>query len=70
MARKEGKCLFLRLIVVFLVVNFLADPVLLAIDLGLFLVGQIPTVFFAILAHFFVDLGLIALDSRGLARGQ
>ena len=53
-----------------LVVDLLADPVLLAVNLGLFLVGQIPAIFFAILAYFFVDFGLLALDTRGLARSQ
>src|SRR6185295_13577290 len=70
MARMDEKTLFLGLVVVLLVVDFLADPVLLAIDLGLFLVGQIPAIRFPVLTDFLVDLGLIVLDARCLARCQ
>src|SRR5689334_8646715 len=69
---KPGKLsgFLLRLAVVFLVVDFLADLVLLAIDSGLFLVGQVSAVFLAIPADFLVDLGLVVLDTGGFARSQ
>src|SRR5581483_1216575 len=58
-----------RLAVVLLIVDFLAELVLLAIDLDLLLVGQASAIH-PVVADFFIELGFLALDASGLARSQ
>src|SRR5512132_3549784 len=61
--------LLLRLAVVLLFVDFLADLVLLAIDFGLFLIGQAAAIL-TVTADFLVQFGLIAFDARSFLRIQ
>ena len=56
--------------VVLLLVDVLAKPVLLAIDLSLFLAGELAAVGCAIVADLFVNLRLFVLEIRGLLRSQ
>src|SRR5690242_14241548 len=64
-----GRKSLLRLGVVLLVVNFLAELILLAVDLGFFLVRQ-PSAVLAVAADFLVQLGLLPFDAPGFARRQ
>src|SRR5689334_18268547 len=64
-----GRKSLLRLGVVLLVVNFLAELILLAVDLGFFLFCP-PSAVLAVASDFLVQLGLLPFDAPGFARRQ
>lgn len=69
MLEREGTEL-LTARVVFVAIDLLRPPVLLTVDLLLFLCRQFAAVGRAVFGHFPVDSGLVALQMRGFARGQ
>src|SRR5258708_7663931 len=63
-------CLLLLWPVVLCVVDAFAQPVLLAVDLRLFFVGEVAAIRLALRANLFVEIGLLVLQTHGFLGSQ